>query len=366
MEMAQPNTGANIQQGMAIYRKPQATSPEFCIGHWKSGGVPRLEEKSTFCIHPFHAKSPLSWLDSETSGAGWQSCEQVWLDANREGNVAIPEGLGTPSTSRDQFFAEVLGIQNAIAVGELQKAVAARALTEEKPMAASGLWRSFCELHQAYPNAFLFLVIHPLWGCWMGATPETLLQVNNHEGKVMSLAGTLTKDQAGWTDKEALEQSVTSRFICEVLAEEGISGATETAVGELQMGDVRHLMSEWRFDLPTNQTTMGEGHSVDEQFQKQIGSLIDRLHPTPAVGGYPKQLALDWLSKNENLDRSLYTGFVGMLGPKEVELFVTLRCVQLFSGGFTLYAGCGVNAGSDPDIEWDETTAKMELLRRFL
>ena len=132
------------------------------------------------------------------------------------------------------------------------------------------------------------------------------------------------------------------------------------------MGDVRHLMSEWRFDLPTNQTTMGEGHSVDEQFQKQIGSLIDRLHPTPAVGGYPKQLALDWLSKNENLDRSLYTGFVGMLGPKEVELFVTLRCVQLFSGGFTLYAGCGVNAGSDPEIEWDETTAKMELLRRFL
>jgi isochorismate synthase len=49
-----------------------------------------------------------------------------------------------------------------------------------------------------------------------------------------------------------------------------------------------------------------------------------------------------------------------------VNLYVTLRCAQLFQNGYTLYAGCGVNEDSDPEVEWNETAAKMALLGKFL
>lgn len=351
---------ANIQQGMAIYRKPQASLPEFCVGQWRTGVLESLDEAATFCLQPFDTGAPLNWLKTVFRGAGWQDCGDVWM----ERFSTIPTLPMPVSTSKSEFESEVLGIQAAIAKNAIEKAVAARVVSTEKPMTADNIWQAFCDLHEAYPTAFVFLVIHPVWGCWMGATPETLLQVNDIQAMVMSLAGTLTKEQGGWTSKEALEQSVTSRFIRDVLQQVGIADAEETAVGELRMGDVRHLMSEWRFNLQQGSGAMA---SDDRSYRSlDVYSLLTRLHPTPAVGGYPQQAALDWLVAHEGLDRSLYTGYLGVIGDQSSHVFVTLRCVQLFSRGYALYAGCGVNAGSDPAVEWLETAAKMDLLGRYL
>jgi isochorismate synthase EntC len=117
------------------------------------------------------------------------------------------------TTSRDDFEREIEGIRTEIASGHLEKAVAARVKSSQIEMDADAVWRVFEQLHHAHPSAFLFLIVHPEWGCWMGATPENLLTVEGGVGKVMALAGTLTAVQSGWTDKERLEQTVTSRLI---------------------------------------------------------------------------------------------------------------------------------------------------------
>ncbi|MBM3437776.1 MAG: hypothetical protein FJX91_01440 [Bacteroidetes bacterium] len=358
--MEQSATGANIQQGMAIYRRPQSTLPEFCVGGWHRTEVVSLACDAAFCLHPFAWDAPVEYLLGESTGAGWEACERVWSD----GFSAMPVGVMPVTTTQEAFNEEVLGIQAAIERQALQKAVAARVVAVERPLSGTQIWQAFQAMHEAYSNAFVFLTIHPIWGCWMGATPETLLRVEGGEGSVMSLAGTLTKDQLGWTNKEALEQSVTSLFIRNVLEEAGVIGARESSVGELQMGDVKHLMSEWRFKLPFVSVLLdGENHRAGWGV---VDSLLTRLHPTPAVGGYPQKAALDWLAAHEGFDRSLYTGYVGVRGIADIHVFVTLRCAQLFTNGYALYAGCGVNAGSDPAVEWGETAAKMDLLDRYL
>ena len=374
------NSGANIQQGMAIYRKPGATMPDFCVGPWHTTPAPSGAGVVTFCLQPFSRTAPLSWLGRELVGQGWQHAERIWHSQFPQ----LPTKALPTATTRGEFVEEVLGIQRAIEQQRLQKAVAARISTVEKTLSPDSIWTSFMALHTAYPAAFVFLIIHPTWGCWMGATPETLIRVDETQATIMSLAGTLTQNQLEWTHKEALEQSVTSVFIQEVLARSGISGAKESAVGELVMGDVRHLMSEWQFNLPTSQHAFSNHEGANEpsaiervvnakdsnrhtpSAEKPLMNLIRLLHPTPAVGGYPQAEALDWLAQNEVVDRQLYTGFVGLMGDMEADFYVTLRCARLFQTGYALYAGCGVNAGSDPDIEWEETAAKMNLLGRFL
>jgi isochorismate synthase EntC len=184
----------------------------------------------------------------------------------------------------------------------------------------------------------------------MGATPENLLTVEGGVGKVMALAGTLTAAQSGWTDKERLEQTVTSRFIAEALESSGIVGAKESQMGELAMGNIKHLVSEWAF-----------GGVSDRPWR-----LLEKLHPTPAVGGYPQHLACEWLKSNEGFDRGLYAGYLGWVGAQKSVFYVTLRCSKIVKNGYTLFAGCGVNAGSEVEVEWQETLAKMDLLGQYL
>jgi isochorismate synthase len=159
----------------------------------------------------------------------------------------------------------------------------------------------------------------------------------------------LTQAQDDWTGKERNEQSVTSGFIEENVLELGIL-PKETAIQELEMGNIKHLVSEWYFPL--------ERGSLD--------GLIQRLHPTPAVGGYPQDWAVDFILKHEGFDRGLYSGFIGVETPTEAMYHVVLRCCRFGCNGYVLYAGCGVNADSDPETEWAETSAKMQLISAYL
>lgn len=334
---------------MAIYRKPGASFPEFALGVWVEEDLGVNTQSEVFCLQPFQRHHKRECLMAHKVGTGWQDSSDRWESI--AATLTVERSMA--STDKETFFSEVTGIQNAIQLGEVQKVVAARCLAVEKSLSAASIWNSFEALHEAYPYAFVFLLMHPRWGCWLGASPEILLECQGEAARIMSLAGTLTNDQGGWTQKEAKEQSVTSLFIQDVLNHQGITAAQESPVNELAMGNIKHLHSEWHFALNAGDTNAVVG-------------LLDSLHPTPAVGGYPQDAALSWLIKNESLQRSLYTGYLGLMSSARVQLYVTLRCVQLFQNGYTLYAGCGVNEDSDPEVEWNETAAKMALVGKFL
>jgi Isochorismate synthase len=101
-----------------------------------------------------------------------------------------------------------------------------------------------------------------------------------------------------------------------------------------------------------------EGHSLLE--------LAGALHPTPAVGGSPREPALRFIRERERLDRGWYAGAIGWIGRDAGELAVALRSAVVDGAEATLFAGCGIVAASEPDRELAESRVKLRPMQSAL
>jgi len=102
---------------------------------------------------------------------------------------------------------------------------------------------------------------------------------------------------------------------------------------------------------------------------------LQALHPTPAVCGLPKDDAFRFILDNEHTPRQYYSGFMGplnlppsthVLPPTSTHLYVSLRCMQITSTHYRMYAGGGLLKDSIEEQEWQETEAKLETMRHLL
>jgi menaquinone-specific isochorismate synthase len=91
--------------------------------------------------------------------------------------------------------------------------------------------------------------------------------------------------------------------------------------------------------------------------------ILRALHPTPAVGGYPADLALNAIKELEPFERGWYAGPVGWVGPDAAEFAVAIRSGLVSGNTLSLYSGAGIVPGSRPEAEWDEIENKT---RTFL
>ena len=106
-----------------------------------------------------------------------------------------------------------------------------------------------------------------------------------------------------------------------------------------------------------------KGHLNDKSY---IG-LIDCLHPTPALGGYPKAEALEFIENNEFGTRGLYGSPVGYIDVyDDCEFIVAIRSMLIKGDQATLFAGCGIVKNSDPDSEVAETAVKFSPMMNAL
>lgn len=212
------------------------------------------------------------------------------------------------------------------------------------------------ELYQracaSYPRMMIILVSTPTSGMWLVATPEILLSGGDEEWNTVALAGTMPfSEEVLWSDKNIQEQRYVATYITEQL-EQFTSDFKESGPRTIRAGHLAHLRSDFQFKLNNSQG---------------IGDLIQALHPTPAVCGLPKQDAFHFIQHNEHHDRSYYSGF---MGPLQVEgktnLFVTLRCMEIFTNGYRLYAGGGILKDSQEEQEWQETEIKLDTMRNIV
>ncbi len=92
-------------------------------------------------------------------------------------------------------------------------------------------------------------------------------------------------------------------------------------------------------------------------------TLLERLHPTPAVGGHPREPALALIAREEHFERGWYAGPVGWLNARgEGEFAVALRSGTLTADRVRLFAGNGIVRDSDPEREYFETQLKLQPL----
>ena len=212
------------------------------------------------------------------------------------------------------------------------------------------LFHLFITLKDLYKNAFVYLFNIPDIGCWMGASPEVFVDQKGRHLETVALAGTqrdlgLPLENVVWGEKEIEEQAIVERYIEKTLKAENAS-YQKTVPYTSRAGKLLHLKTKFRFRPPVN-----------------LYDFLQGLHPTPAVCGIPKQTAKNFIIANEKHDRGYYCGFLGPINiEEETNLFVNLRCMQVFKDKFALYVGGGITADSNPQKEWEETEAKSQTL----
>ncbi len=253
------------------------------------------------------------------------------------------------NSTHNDHLKQVKQAVDALKQTTLQKVVLARIKVIETAPNPIDL---FLQLNKAYPQACVFLFNTPETGCWMGATPETLLHVEENKVFANSLAGTRPVGSAGdWGEKEQEEQQLVTDEIVANFENLGITNIQLDGPVTKSAGPVEHLFTQVSGSKPDNISP--------EEIARQ-------LHPTPAVGGLPRDKALQFIRENEQINRSYYSGYFGISTPKSSTFYVNLRCMELYANGLVLYAGGGITAASNPEAEWDETERKLQTLLRFI
>jgi isochorismate synthase len=250
---------------------------------------------------------------------------------------------------------EVARTAQDIAGGKLEKAVLARAVRLEADSAfdtAAALQR----LSESYRDCYIFAVASGE-RCFISATPERLAQVRDGVVKTMSLAGstrrgaTPDEDQALGaallaSPKDQHEHAVVVHALIEALDELCENLEVPSAPGLLKLSNVQHLCT------PVMGRLSGDHTLLD---------VIGKLHPTPAVGGRPREVAIKLIREREGFDRGWYAGPVGWIDQNgEGEFAVALRSALLHGSEATLFAGCGIVADSNPEREYAESILKLK------
>ena len=254
------------------------------------------------------------------------------------------------TTPREDFISQVNDARQSITQRKFHKVVLSKVRVEnlESEFNAGAFFLHLCE---TYPHAFVYMIQLPEVGCWAGATPEPLLLVEAGKVRTVSLAGTQLAsgdhlDAYSWSEKEIEEQGIVTGFVENTLHSLKIENYALSGPSNYQAANLIHLKTGFEF----NEADIGS----------RLGDCLKALHPTPSVGGLPKESARNFILKKERHDRTYYTGYLGPLNLDSKScLYVNLRCLQLFKKKFVLYSGAGITASSIAENEWEETDNKM-------
>lgn len=296
-----------------------------------------------------NGKEPLR-LDFVPFDADKQLAIQIDLSVEANVHFLSPANLkerpDEPVSNKEDYLHAVNKAVRSFVPGGFSKVVLARNEVVPLPVEFNpvGFFNRICT---AYPHAFRYLLWHPEAGMWIGASPELLLEVNRGALRTMALAGTLSSPDKNWTDKELQEHDIVSRYITDQLMDVPVTNLQVNKPTTVKAGNLQHL----RTDIYA---------SIDSG---SIDRVLAKLHPTPAVAGFPAAEALGFLSKFEHLNRSYYAGYVGLRGQDSAQLFVNLRCMRVYRNAIEFFAGAGITSGSDAISEWEETERKIATLK---
>lgn len=147
------------------------------------------------------------------------------------------------------------------------------------------------------------------------------------------------------SDKDNKEQGYVVEFIKNKLSDlcESINQSNKKEI--LKLRESSHLKSDFTGILKENVTD---------------ARIIQKLHPTPAVGGAPWEIVSKLIARYELFSRGWYAGLVGYIGDESSDFSVALRSGLIYNETLTLFTGVGIVNGSEPKKEWEEGNWKIK------
>ena len=194
----------------------------------------------------------------------------------------------------------------------------------------------------------LFMVQLGPQTAFLGASPEKLFSRYDRKICTEALAGTIDFSQK-WGPKEFEEVEAVRVFLQKQLlpcCQDLRCGSPE----ERPFGNLRHLYQKF-----------------DGLLKNKISDkmLIAQLHPTPALGGLPRDLAMNYLRSVESFNRGWYGAPIGLVSEKESDLAVAIRSMLVSENQLHLFSGAGIVKGSEPSKEWEELDRKIAHVMRW-
>lgn len=328
------------QNCIGLFGFPGEGSFAFCSTIQSS---PEITER--WIVHPFHTAGGLP---------GFSIPVQEKIQLNSEmGSAFLPliQGWRSPfnyhQTSRAEFLQGVASIKKGLKNSRGKVVLSMRqpiSLGDFNPI------ETFFTLRSRYPQALVWFLSCPIFGTWIGASPEVLIQKNGSLLESWSLAGTRHNSSPNWTSKERSEQVMVTEYLQKAFFDFGLHPELQAEPEEIRMGDLKHLR------------TRVIAEAMDSFPNSEVSRLAAQLHPSPAVGAYPALSVFEQIQKLESQTRAYYSGYIGLQQEERTQFYVNLRCAEIQQNTAVLFSGAGITSESDPEAEWTEVQRKAALL----
>ncbi len=249
----------------------------------------------------------------------------------------------------------VTNLAKEVREGVLEKVVLARELRLRSEDSFSP-YSTLYHLREEQAHSYLF-AIEKGADCFLGATPERLIKKTGDEMLSTCLAGSIKRGETPAEDerlgnwllqdsKNLHEHGLVVKMIS--IAMEQVCQTVEIPHHPvlIKLRNIQHLYTPVKGKAKTDSLIL---------------DMVNLLHPTPALGGYPKEIAMKKIRDEELLDRGWYAGAVGWLDARgNGEFAVAIRSGLLQGKEASLFAGCGIVGDSNPESEYQETIIKFK------
>lgn len=330
--------------GFAYYRLPDSDKVYLIKGEYQQNF------QTGFVILPFNSALPFTTICGQPSNIKIDNLVNLlntdFLETKKYSSQLYP------STPYSRYISGAQAIIDSLKNKPNNKIVYSRVIERKCENVAD----TFLQLSTSYPHAYVFCFFTPNLGFWMGASPETLCEINNGCFNTMALAGTKNiKDSSPWDKKNIEEQAIVSQFLISKLRNAGLQPIMD-ALSTALCGPVKHLKTIIKAQLPST------------SFASLSQQLIKTISPTPALCGHPRNNAVKLLNIYEMHNRECYGGCCGpvQISSAKASIWVNLRCMKIVNNHCNLFVGGGLTHLSTPNDEWHETEMKASTLINFL
>ncbi|MCG3087585.1 isochorismate synthase [Sporosarcina cyprini] len=274
---------------------------------------------------------------------------------------AKPQIMSTVEREKERYLQAVAQVTKHIREGKAEKVVIARmlelVLQEEVPSTAV-LHSITNEQQQSYHFG-----LENRDTLFFGATPERLIEIKNGQAYSACVAGSIRRGDTAVEDRLLGEELMRDRknreehqYVVDMISAIFNRLSEDVSIPKtprlMKVRDIQHLFTPVQGSV---------GKDTD------IFSFIKSLHPTPALGGVPTNIALDMIREEEGIDRGYYAAPIGWTDAAgNGEFAVAIRSALLAGNRAYLYAGGGIVADSDPNSEYAETWVKFRPVLRAL
>lgn len=256
----------------------------------------------------------------------------------------------------ERWSAIITDATQRMQAGEMQKVVLSR-VCEIRFDDRIDIDAALAYLNEKYADCYRFLFEPSPHLAFYGATPELLVAVEGERIETMGLAGSIKRGATPDEDdalanrllqdpKEAYEHRIVVDSIRERLTPLTSMLSVPNAPVPLKLSNIQHLYTP-----------------ISGRLREAAGvlPLVERLHPTPALGGVPRDVAMQYIRDAEPVPRGWYAAPIGWIDHNMDGMFaVAIRSAVVQGERAWLYAGAGIVAESTPQREWDETALKFK------